>query len=63
MLFGNLTRMRELLLVVYGNLLLITPILHPILTIPTLLSHQALLAGLLRIMGNVDGRGIVADVT
>jgi hypothetical protein len=55
--------MRELLLVVYGNLLLITLTLYPILSIPTLLSHQALLASLLRIMGSIDGYSIVADAT
>ena len=63
MLFRNLTRMRELLLVVRGNLLLIIPILHPILSIPTLLSHQALLAGLLGIVGGIDGRGIISNST
>ena len=47
----------------FSNLLLITPILHPILSIPTLLAHQALLAGLLGIMGNVDGCGIVSNST
>jgi hypothetical protein len=55
--------MRELLLVVYGDLLLIIPILHPILSIPTLLSHQALLAGLLGIVGDIDGCGIVLNST
>ena len=62
-LFRNLTRIRELLLIVYGNLLLITPILYPILTILTLLLYQALLASLLRIIGNIDSRSIVADTT
>jgi len=49
--------------VVDGNLLLITPIPYPILSVPTLLSHKALLAGLLGIMGSVDGRGIVLNST
>jgi len=55
--------MRELLPVVDSDLLLITPIPHPILSIPTLLSHQALLAGLLGIVGGVDGCGIVSNST
>jgi hypothetical protein len=55
--------MRELLLVVYGDLLLIIPILHPILSIPALLAHQTLLAGLLGIVGSIDGRGIVSNST
>jgi hypothetical protein len=55
--------MRELLLVVYGDLLLIIPILHPILSIPTLLSHQALLASLLGIVGGIDGYGIISNST
>jgi len=55
--------MRELLLIVNGNLLLITPISYPILSIPTLLSHKALLAGLLGIIGSVDGCGIVLNST
>ena len=46
-----------------GNLLLITPIPNPILSILTLLSHKALLASLLEIMGSVDGRGIVLNLT
>ena len=62
-LFRNLTRIRELLLIVYGNLFLITPILYPILTILTLLLYQALLASLLRIIGNIDSYSIVADIT
>ena len=55
--------MRKLLPVVDSNLFLITPILHPILNIPALLSHQALLASLLRIVGNIDGRSIVSNLT
>jgi len=48
---------------VYGDLLLITPIPHPIFSVLALLSHQALLAGLLRIIGSVDGRGVVLNTT
>ena len=54
---------RELLLVVRGDLLLIIPILYPILSIPTLLSHQALLAGLLGIVSSIDGRSIISNST
>jgi len=56
-------RMRELLLMVNGDLLLITPILYPIFSIPTLLSYQTLLASLLGIMGGIDGCGIVLNLT
>jgi hypothetical protein len=63
MLLRNLTRMRELLLVVYGDLLFIVPILHPILGIPALLAHQTLLAGLLGIVRGIDGCGIVSNST
>jgi len=49
--------------VVDSNLLLITPIPYPILSVPTLLSHKALLADLLGIMGSVDGCGIVLNLT
>jgi len=46
-----------------GNLLFITPISYPILSIPTLLLYKALLAGLLGIMGSIDGCGIVLNST
>src|ERR1700733_11335174 len=46
-----------------GNLLLITPIPYLILNILTLLLHKALLAGLLGIIGSIDGRGIVLNLT
>jgi len=55
--------MRKLLLIVYSDLLLIIPILYPILSIPTLLSHQALLASLLGIVSGIDGRGIISNST
>jgi len=55
--------MRELLLVVHSDLLLIIPILHPILSIPTLLSHQVLLAGLLGIVSGINGCGIISNST
>ena len=41
----------------------ITFILYPILSILTLLAHQALLASLLRIIGNIDGYNIVLNST
>ena len=63
MLFQNLTRIYKLLLIVDGNLLLITPIPYPILSIPTLLLHKALLASLLGIIGSVDSHGIVLNLT
>src|ERR1700733_7496419 len=46
-----------------GNLLLITPIPNPILSILTLLLYKALLASLLRIIGSIDGCGIVSNLT
>jgi len=55
--------MRELLLMVDSNLLLITPISYPILSVPTLLLYKALLASLLGIIGSIDGRGIVLNLT
>ena len=54
--------MRELLMV-DGNLLLITPIPYLILNILTLLLHKALLASLLGIIGSIDGRSIVLNLT
>src|SRR6202044_2619379 len=51
------------LLVVDGNLLLITPISYLILSIPTLLSYKVLLASLLGIIGSVDSRSIVLNLT
>jgi len=63
MLFWNLTRIRKLLLIVDGNLLLITPIPYSILSVLTLLLYKALLAGLLGIIGSVDGYGIVLNLT
>ena len=55
--------MRELFLVVRGDLFLIIPILYPILSIPTLLSHQALLAGLLGIVSGIDSCSIISNST
>ena len=55
--------MHKLLLIVDGNLLLITPIPNPILSILTLLLYKALLASLLGIIGSVDSRGIVLNST
>ena len=64
--------MHKLLPVVNSNLLfnnlffsdlLITPILYFILSILTLLVHQALLAGLLGIIGNINSYNIVLNST
>src|ERR1700722_19283046 len=55
--------MRKLLLIVDGNLLFITPISYLILNILILLLHKALLASLLEIIGSVDSRGIVLNLT
>ena len=59
--------MRELLPVVNSNFLFsdffITPILHPIFSILTLLMHQALLASLLGIIGNINSYNIVLNST
>ena len=46
-----------------GNLFLITPIPYLILNILTLLLYKALLASLLGIIGSVDSRGIVLNLT
>jgi len=56
-------RIREFLLIVYSDLLLIVPILYPILSIPTLLLHQALLASLLGIVRGIDSCGIISNST
>ena len=53
---------RKFLFMVDGNLLLITPIPYPILSILTLLLHKALLAGLLGIIGSIDGYSIVLNL-
>src|ERR1700727_324138 len=63
MLFQNLTRIYKLLLIVDGNLLLITPIPYLIFSILTLLLYKALLASLLEIIGSIDGRSIVLNLT
>ena len=55
--------MHKLLPIINGNFLFITPILHPIFDILILLTHQALLAGLLKIIGSVDGYSIVLNLT
>src|ERR1700720_2115285 len=55
--------MRKLLLIVDGNLLLITPIPYLILSILTLLLYKALLASLLEIIGSIDSRSIVLNLT
>src|ERR1700721_2060801 len=55
--------MRKLLLIVDSNLFFITPIPNPILSILTLLLYKALLASLLGIIGSVNSRGIVLNLT
>ena len=62
-LFWNLTHIRELLLMVDSNLLLITPIPYLILSVLTLLLYKALLASLLGIIGSIDGHNIVLNLT
>ena len=58
LLFSNL---------LFNNLLFsnffITSILYSIFSILTLLVHQALLAGLLKIIGNIDSYSIVSNLT
>ena len=63
MLLRNLTRMHKLLLIVRSYLLFITPILYPLLSIPALLFYQALLAGLLGIIGGIDSCSIILNST
>ena len=57
-LLRNLTRIRELLLIVYGDLLFIIPIL----SILALLTYQTLLASLLGIMRGIDSYSIVSNL-
>ena len=47
----------------FNNLFFITPILYPIFSILTLLVHQALLASLLGIIGNINSYSIVLNST
>ena len=47
----------------FNNFLFITPILYSIFSILTLLAHQALLASLLGIIGNIDSNSIVLNLT
>jgi hypothetical protein len=47
----------------FSNFFLITPILYPIFSILTLLTHQALLASLLGIIGNINSYSIVLNST
>src|SRR3984957_12763288 len=55
--------MHKLLFIVDRNLLFITPIPYLILSVLTLLLYKALLTSLLGIMGSIDGRGIVLNLT
>ena len=52
----------KLLLIVYGDLLFIIPILYPILSILGLLIYQTLLASLLEIMRGIDSYSIVLNL-
>ena len=61
MLFGNLTYIYKLLLIVYSDLLLIT--LYLILNILALFPYQALLVSLLRVIGGIDGYSIILNLT
>ena len=56
-------RIHKLLLMVDGNLLLITPIPNSILSILTLLLYKALLASLLGIIGSINSYSIVLNLT
>src|ERR1700733_11044741 len=56
-------RIRKLFLIVDGNLLLITHIPYLILSILTLLLYKALLASLLGIIGSINSRSIVLNLT
>src|ERR1700722_10378271 len=55
--------MHKLLFIVDSNLLLITPIFNPILNILILLLYNALLTSLLGIIGSINSRGIVLNLT
>ena len=66
-LFQNLMYIYKLLPIIdsnflFSDLLFITFILYPILSILTLLVHQVLLASLLKIMGNIDSYNIVLNL-
>ena len=61
-LLRNLTYIYKLLPVVSGDLFFITPILCLFLNILALLPYQALLVGLLGIIGGVDSHGIVVNL-
>ena len=63
MLLRNLTHIRKLLLIVYGDLLFIIPTLYPILSILALLIYQTLLASLLGIIRSIDSYSIVLNLT
>src|ERR1700722_6710723 len=56
-------RIHKLLLIVDSNLLFITPISNPILSILTLLLYKALLASLLGIIGSINSHSIVLNLT
>ena len=53
----------KLLPIINSNLFLITSILYPILSILTLLVYPALLTNLLKIIGSINGYGMVLNLT
>jgi hypothetical protein len=63
MLFRNLTCIHKLLFIVYGDLLLITPIFYLIFSILALFPYQVLLVSLLRIVNSINGYSIVTNST
>ena len=62
MFLQNLIYIHKRLFVVNGNLFLIIFIFYFLLSIPALLFNQALLVGLLGIIGGINGRGIVVNL-
>ena len=62
-LFKNLIYIYKLLPIIYSDLLFITPILYLILNIPALLSYQALLVSLLRVISGVNSYSIILNLT
>ncbi len=61
MLFRNLMYIYKLLPIVYGDLLLIT--LYFILSILALFPYQVLLVSLLKVIGGIDSRGVISNLT
>ena len=55
--------MYKLLPIVHGDLLLITPTLHFILSVPALFPYQVLLVSLLKVMGGINSYSIILNST